>query len=83
MNMTTSVSGAVPLSHWGVIRARGADAATFLQGQLTNDVVQLGASQARLAGYCSAKGRMLASFVVFGPGRQFFRRAWLAARQTS
>ncbi|HUG23326.1 YgfZ/GcvT domain-containing protein [Piscinibacter sp.] len=65
MNMTTSVSGAVPLSHWGVIRARGADAATFLQGQLTNDVVQLGASQARLAGYCSAKGRMLASFLVW------------------
>jgi folate-binding protein YgfZ len=65
MNMQVSIVGAVPLTHWGVIRAHGADAAAFLQGQLTNDVVQLGMSQARLAGYCSAKGRMLASFVVW------------------
>ena len=42
----------------------GPDAAGFLQGQLTNDVVALGNDQARLAGYCSAKGRLLASFVV-------------------
>ncbi len=57
--------GSVPLSHWGLIRARGADAVKFLQGQLTNDVVTLGLSQARLAGFCSAKGRLQASFVVW------------------
>lgn len=56
--------GAVPLSHLGVIGARGADAATFLQGQLTNDVVTLGTSKLRLAGFCSAKGRLQASFLV-------------------
>ena len=56
---------AVPLSHWGVIRAVGADAAQFLNGQLTQDVLSLGLTQARLAGYCSAKGRLLASFVVW------------------
>lgn len=65
MSIQASLIGAVALSHWGVIRAQGADAAAFLQGQLTNDVVQLSRSQARLAGYCSAKGRMLASFVVW------------------
>lgn len=57
--------GALRLDDWGVIRARGEDAAAFLQGQLTNDVQRLGASEARLAGYCSAKGRLLASFVVW------------------
>ncbi len=48
----------------GVIRAEGADAVKFLQGQLTQDVALLGLSEARLAAWCSAKGRMLASFVV-------------------
>ncbi|MEO6291775.1 MAG: folate-binding protein, partial [Burkholderiaceae bacterium] len=35
-------SGVAPLSHLGVIRAVGEDAAKFLQGQLTQDVVLLG-----------------------------------------
>jgi tRNA-modifying protein YgfZ len=49
----------------GIIRVQGADAAKFLQGQLTQDVALLGLSEARLAAWCSAKGRILASFVVF------------------
>ncbi len=60
-------SGAAALAHWGVIRASGEDAASFLQGQLTSDVASLDASGARLAGYCSPKGRLLASFVVWRP----------------
>jgi folate-binding protein YgfZ len=56
---------AVRLTDWGVIRARGEDAATFLHGQLTQDTQTLAAGQARLAGYCSPKGRLLASFVVW------------------
>ena len=56
--------GVAPLSTLGVIRARGEDAASFLHGQLTQDVVLLPDGQARLAGYCSAKGRLLASFVL-------------------
>jgi hypothetical protein len=34
-----------------------------LQGQLTQDMVLLPPGQARLAGWCNAKGRLLASFV--------------------
>ncbi len=49
----------------GIIRAQGTDAVKFLQGQLTQDVALLGLSEGRLAAWCSAKGRMLASFVVF------------------
>lgn len=65
MMQPLALSGVVPLGHWGVIRAFGDDAASFLHGQLTQDIAGLGPNQARLAGYCSAKGRMLASFVVW------------------
>jgi tRNA-modifying protein YgfZ len=67
MNTSNSLSGSVALTHWGVIRAQGADAVSFLQGQLTQDVAQLSATQAALAGYCSPKGRLLASFVICKP----------------
>ena len=67
MNPSFPDAGAVRLSHWGVIRARGAEAASFLQGQLTNDVATLDSAHARLAGFCSAKGRLQASFLVWKP----------------
>lgn len=51
------------LSDWGVIRAQGADAASFLHGQLTQDFAMLGRDHARLAGFCTAKGRLLATMV--------------------
>ena len=67
MNISTSLSGTVALAHWGVIRASGVDAVSFLQGQLTQDVTKLGADKAALSGYCSPKGRLLASFVICRP----------------
>jgi len=63
--MNTPLHGVAPLPQYGVIRAEGQDAASFLHGQLTQDVALLGQSEARLAAFCSAKGRMQASFVVF------------------
>ncbi len=65
---STSVHGLARLDHWGVIRAQGADAVSFLHGQLTQDFALLGQSEARLAGYCSAKGRMLASVIGWKTG---------------
>ena len=59
------LNGVAALSYLGVIRVVGEDAAKFLQGQLTQDFVLLGAHEARLAAFCSAKGRMLASFIGF------------------
>ncbi len=58
-------SGVAQLDHLGVIRVTGADAASFLQGQLTNDVALLGMNESRLAAFCSAKGRMQASFIIY------------------
>ena len=63
--MTHVLNGVTPLTHLGVIRVEGEDAASFLQGQLTQDFGLLGLSEARLAAYCTAKGRMQASFVGF------------------
>ena len=57
--------GAVRLHDWGVIRASGAEARKFLQGQLTQDMNAVAEGQARLAGFCSAKGRLQASFIVW------------------
>lgn len=57
-------SGCIELPHMGVIRVLGADAVSFLQGQLTQDVALLGSDRAPLAAYCNAKGRMQASFIV-------------------
>ncbi len=65
-------SGALRLTDWGLIRAQGEDAASFLQGQLTQDMKQLAPDQARLAGFCSAKGRLQASFVVWRPAADEF-----------
>jgi folate-binding protein YgfZ len=59
--------GAVRLADWGVIRATGEDARKFLHGQLTQDVEHLQPGRARLAGYCSPKGRLLATFVMWLP----------------
>jgi folate-binding protein YgfZ len=65
MNLQIPADGGVPLGHLGVIRARGADATAFLQSQLTSDFTALGPGEARLAGFCSAKGRLQASFVAW------------------
>lgn len=62
--MNTVLNGSSPLPHLGVIQAQGEDAANFLHNQLSNDVLLLPVGQARLAAFCSAKGRMQASFIV-------------------
>jgi tRNA-modifying protein YgfZ len=59
------LNGALRCDHLGVVRATGEDAAKFLHGQLTHDFVLLDDQHARLASFCSPKGRMQASFVGF------------------
>ena len=63
--------GLTALTNWGLILVEGPDAAALLQGQLSNSVVSLkrtlagetaqGPGAVRLVGYCSPKGRLLAS----------------------
>ncbi len=53
------------LSHLGLISVTGEDAATFLQGQFTNDIRRVNTTQTQLSSHCTPKGRMLANFRVF------------------
>ena len=58
------------MTHLGVIQAHGPDAAQFLHNQLSQDFLLLGStypSPARLAAFCSAKGRVQASFIAWKP----------------
>lgn len=59
------------LSQLGVIALSGEDTATFLQGQLTNDVRTLHTDGAQWSGYCSPKGRLLGNFLAWRQGEDY------------
>ncbi|MES2405746.1 MAG: folate-binding protein [Pseudomonadota bacterium] len=65
--LDTLQTGAVfaDLAALGLIAFNGEDTATYLQGQLTNDVRKLAAGAAQYSGFCSPKGRLLASFLLW------------------
>ncbi len=72
------------LLDFGLIAVSGDDAASFLHSQLTNDVQTLDESGARLAGYCTAKGRLLATMLIWRNGNEIMLmlpRELLAALQ--
>jgi tRNA-modifying protein YgfZ len=52
------------LTRYGLLSVTGDDARDFLHAQLTSDVLHLQPERAALAGWCSPKGRLLASFLV-------------------
>lgn len=60
-----------PLAHLGLIEAAGEDAKAFLHGQLTSDINHLADGQVQLSAWCSAKGRMQASFLVWRDGEAY------------
>jgi hypothetical protein len=49
------------LPDYAVMTVSGSDAISFLHAQLTNDLAALGEQQVQLNGYCTAKGRLLAT----------------------
>jgi hypothetical protein len=53
------------LDHLGVLQVSGEDAASFLQGQLSVDVQGLRPRESTFGAYCTPKGRMLASFLLW------------------
>ncbi len=54
----------VHLDHFTLIHVFGKEAESFLQGQFTNDLRQLVEGSSQLSGYCTPKGRLLATFWV-------------------
>jgi tRNA-modifying protein YgfZ len=53
------------LSDAGLISVSGPDAATFLHAQLTSDVLAIRGERIQYSGYCSPKGRLLATLLVW------------------
>jgi len=63
------------LSYQGVIAVHGADARSFLQAQLSNDVSLLDdSSRSQLDAYCTPKGRMLGLMRLFRQGESYYLR---------
>ncbi len=60
-----------PLLDMGLIRASGVDAPGFLHNLLTNDINGIGPGGARFAGFCTAKGRLLALLLIWRDGDDF------------
>lgn len=50
---------------FGLISFAGADAASFLHGQLTSDINALDSGRTQYSGYCSPKGRLLATLLLW------------------
>ncbi len=61
----TEQTAFTPLSHLGLIRVGGDDAANFLQNQLTNDLREVSDNRSQFTAWCSPKGRVLACFRLF------------------
>ena len=60
------------LSHFGLLRFSGDDARPFLHSQLSCDVSGLESGQARYGSYNTPQGRMLASFLLWRHGADYW-----------
>nr|ART38181.1 F249 [uncultured bacterium] len=60
-----------PMADIGLIRVSGEDAASFLHNLVTNDIQGLAADSTRTAGFCTAKGRLLAIFLIWREGNDY------------
>ena len=60
-----------PLTDLGLIRVSGVDSAVFLHNLLTNDISGIKPDGARFAGFCTAKGRLLALLLIWREGDDF------------
>lgn len=60
-----------PLVHLGLLECSGDDAKSFLHNQLTSDVNHLAPDAAQHSAWCTAKGRMQASFLHYRSGETY------------
>jgi folate-binding protein YgfZ len=61
----------IPLLHLSAVEFSGADAAAFLQAQLTNDVSTLEPGDFQASALCDAKGRVLANFLLLRSAQSY------------
>ena len=55
----------IPLPHLAILDISGEDAQTFLQNQVPSDIRLLSPEKAQISGWCTAKGRLLTTFILW------------------
>jgi len=75
------VAQRIPLTSQGLVEFRGEDAQAFLHSQLTCDVAALGLGRSTYGAYCTPKGRVLASFLLWRSEQGFFMQLPSALRE--
>jgi len=65
------------LPNWALIQIEGPDSGAFLQNLLTNDVLKMDVNSSKLAGFCTPKGRLLASFWITRSESNFYN-LWIS-----
>ena len=70
----------VDLSTLALLRVAGADAKSFLNGQLTNDLNMVDDAHSQLSAWCTAQGRMLSLLRVFQHGEGYLLQLPLEMR---
>ncbi len=68
---TPSLNYISDLTHYGLLKICGPDAATFLQGQVSCDVTQLTPEHSAIGCYCNNQGRMIANFRIVRIGEEY------------
>ena len=62
----------IHLKNRALLEVSGKDAATFLQGQLSNDIIKLNTKSVQVSAYCQHQGKILALFWVIKHKDSFF-----------
>lgn len=70
--MALSAPVLADLGHLGLLEVRGPDARNFLQAQLATDVGTVSAEQGAFACYLNPQGKVIASFILFMRGEDFY-----------
>lgn len=55
----------IPLTHLTILDVTGDDAQNFLHNQVPSDIRLLNPTRAQISGWCTAKGRLLTTFVIW------------------
>jgi folate-binding protein YgfZ len=59
------------LGQFGILRVSGEEAQSFLQNLLSNDIHMVNSTQAQISSFNSAKGRMLATLLIWREGEEY------------
>ncbi len=71
LNAAANAEVLCELGQFGVLRVSGPDASSFLQNLLSNDLREVTATRAQYSSFNTAKGRMLATFLIWREGEDY------------